>query len=76
MGTATQEDLGVAPNPPIITRAKLAHWRFSWDQRLARNARPATAPSLTITLHGLPPTFAQAYGFALFQVDETLTNAA
>src|SRR2546427_11505824 len=33
----------------IITRVQRAHWRFSWDQRLARNARPATAHSLTIT---------------------------
>ncbi len=39
----------------VFTRAQRAHWRFSWDQRLARNARPSDAPSLTVTLHGLPP---------------------
>jgi len=49
---------------PVITRAQRAHWRFSWQQRLARNARPSTAPPLTLTLHGLPATFAHAYGFA------------
>ena len=49
---------------PVITRAQRAHWCFSWQQRLARNARPSTAPPLTLTLHGLPATFAHAYGFA------------
>jgi hypothetical protein len=52
---------------PVITRAQRAHWRFSWQQRLARNARPSTAPPLTLTLHGLPATFASTYGFALLE---------
>jgi hypothetical protein len=39
-------------SPPVSTRAERAHWRISWEQRLARNARPPTAPSLEITLHG------------------------
>ncbi len=52
---------------PVITRAQRAHWRFSWEQRLAHNARPSTAPPLTLTLHGLPATFAHAYGFALLE---------
>ncbi|WP_220201044.1 hypothetical protein [Reticulibacter mediterranei] len=38
---------------------------LSWDQRLARNARPTDAPRLIITLHGLPATFASSFGFAL-----------
>jgi hypothetical protein len=47
------------------TRPQRAHWRLSWQERLARNARPASAPPVTITLHGLPTAFAQRYGFAL-----------
>jgi len=54
-----------AINAPVMTRATRAHWRLSWDQRLARNARPATARPLTVTIHGLPETFTHIYGFAL-----------
>ena len=49
----------------VLTRAARAHWRLSWQQRLARNARPADAPSLVVTLHGLPATFASSFGFDL-----------
>jgi len=35
---------------------------------LARNARPVTARPLTVTIHGLPDTFANIYGFALLAV--------
>ena len=52
---------------PVITRAQRAHWRFSWQQRLACNARPCNAPPLTLTIHGLPATFAHTYGIALLQ---------
>jgi len=51
----------------IITRAERAHWRLSWQQRLSRNARPATSPSVTVTLHGLPASFARTYGFDLLE---------
>jgi hypothetical protein len=47
------------------TRAQRAHWRLNWQQRLACNARSSDAPQLAITLHGLPATFAQFFGFAL-----------
>jgi hypothetical protein len=57
-----------ATNVSVITRAERAHWRLTWDQRLARNARPATAPLLTLTIHGLPATFATVYGFGLSAV--------
>ena len=53
------------PAEKIMTRAERAHWRLSWDQRLARNARPEDAPRLIVTLHGLPATFASAFGFDL-----------
>ncbi len=54
-----------APTEKILSRAERAHWRLSWDQRLSRNARPAHAPRLIVTLHGLPAPFAAAFGFDL-----------
>src|SRR6266581_5794669 len=71
----TAEHTGAIP-PPLITRAERAHWRFTWDQRLARNARPTTAPPLTLTIHGLPATFAHVYGFGLLTAEKGGTNAA
>jgi hypothetical protein len=47
------------------TRAQRAHWRLNWNERLACNARSSSAPPLSLTLHGLPATFAQFFGFAL-----------
>lgn len=49
--------------PDVLNRAQRAHWRLSWEQRLARNARLPTSPSLEVTIHGLPVSFAQAFGF-------------
>ena len=46
----------------VQTRAQRAHYRLSWPQRLTRNARPSSAPVLTITLHGLPAAFARSVG--------------
>jgi hypothetical protein len=57
--------LAQTPAEKILTRAERAHWRLSWDQRLARNTRPADAPQLIVTLHGLPATFASSFGFDL-----------
>jgi hypothetical protein len=45
----------------VLTRAQRAHWRLSWSERLARNARGAAAPPLEVTIHGLPPSFAHAF---------------
>ena len=45
-------------SPPILSRAQRAHYRFSWAERLARNARPPTASRPTITLFGVPDAFA------------------
>jgi hypothetical protein len=47
----------------VSTRAQRAHWRLSWEQRLARNARPSDASPLTVTLHGLSAPFARSFGF-------------
>jgi hypothetical protein len=52
----------------VLTRAARAHWRLSWEQRLARNARPSDAPQLFVTLHGLPATFASSFGFDLLAI--------
>jgi hypothetical protein len=49
----------------VLTRAQRAHWRFSWQERFARNQRSALAPLVTITLHGLPAIFASSFGFTL-----------
>jgi hypothetical protein len=49
----------------VLTRAVRAHYRLSWQERLARNASPSDAPTLTVTLHGLPSTFVASFGFAL-----------
>jgi hypothetical protein len=51
------------PSEAVLTRAERAHWRLSWEQRLARNALLADAPRLVVTLHGLPAPFASSFGF-------------
>lgn len=48
----------------VLTRAERAHWRMTWHQRVARNARSSTASSVTCLLHGLPASFAYDFGFA------------
>lgn len=67
--TESLATLGLSPATPplevILTRAQRAHWRLSWQQRLARNARPSDASLLAVTLHGLPVLFAQSLGFDL-----------
>ncbi|WP_157508238.1 hypothetical protein [Ktedonobacter racemifer] len=45
-----------------LTRERRAHYRLSWSQRLARNARPANAPRLGALLHGLPTHFFERFG--------------
>ena len=49
--------------PDVLPRAQRAHWRLSWEQRLARNARLPTSPPLEVTIHGLPVSFAHVFGF-------------
>jgi hypothetical protein len=59
---APPEDGSVSQASPVQTRAQRAHYRLSWLQRLARNARSASAPPLSITIYGLPPSLAEAVG--------------
>jgi hypothetical protein len=76
MQTIPIPDRAQVRDEPVITRAQRAHWRLSWEQRLVRNARPSTAPPLTLTLHGLPATFAHRYGFALLDAASPLIGEA
>jgi hypothetical protein len=63
-------DIGLAePSPPVqsssvrpLSRTERAHWRLSWKDRLARNARPKAASVVSITLFGIPNAFAATLG--------------
>jgi hypothetical protein len=44
------------------TRQQRAHYRMSWDQRLARNASSPLAPSVALHLFGIPAAFAASLG--------------
>jgi len=50
--------------PLPLSRAARAHYRLSWDERLARNARLPTADRVTIRLFGVPEDFAISLGLA------------
>jgi hypothetical protein len=49
---------------PTISRAKRAHSRLSWDERLARNARSLAEERITLTLFGIPDRLAAFLGLA------------
>lgn len=53
-----------AQSPPtrLISRAERAHYRLSWAERLARNARRSAAPDASIKLFGIPDAFATSFG--------------
>ncbi len=51
-----------ACQPAILSRAQRAHYRLSWQERLARNARAPTARGPIIKLYGVPDTFATFLG--------------
>lgn len=68
MGAPPPQDHISVTHEPVITRTQRAHWRLSWNERLARNARLSTAPALQVTIHGLPATLAKAFGFGLLNV--------
>lgn len=48
--------------PPVLTRDQRAHRRLSWSARLARNARPSSAPALGLRLYGVPAALAAYLG--------------
>lgn len=53
---------GPAPSAPILSRAERAHSRLSWEERLARNEAASTKSRCTITLFGVPESFARSLG--------------
>jgi hypothetical protein len=57
---ATAASTGLVDEPLPLSRAQRAHWRLSWQERLARNARAPTAAQVTIRLFGVPEDFATA----------------
>jgi hypothetical protein len=62
-----KETAPTAQSPPIrlISRAKRAHWRLSWAERLVCNARPKTAPEVLIKLFGISEAFTTALGLRI-----------
>ncbi len=61
----SEEDGSSSHDDHLQTRAERAHWRLSWQQRLARNVHPSLADALTVTIYGLPAAFAQYLGVSL-----------
>ena len=57
----------IAPtlSPAPLSRAQRAHYRLSWTERLACNARAPTAGQVTIRLFGVPQAFATWLGLAV-----------
>ncbi len=57
-----------ATSPPtagvILSRAQRAHFRLSWQERLAHNARTLASSQVTIKLFGIPESFAASPGLA------------
>ena len=52
----------VLPSP--LPRAQRAHYRLSWQERLARNARVSPSGQVTVRLFGVPEGFAASIGLA------------
>lgn len=75
MQLVRQQWVGVEIGPPAsgslaghvvpLSRAQRAHYRLTWPQRLARNARPPTAGQVTIRLCGIPQDVATSLGLAM-----------
>ena len=45
-----------------FTRRQRAHWRLSWEERLARNACCSLLPAVELHLFGIPTTLATSLG--------------
>ncbi|GHO97431.1 hypothetical protein KSF_074790 [Reticulibacter mediterranei] len=60
-----------ASSSPTISRAERAHYRLSWDERLARNARKDQAGLLTFKLFGIPERFANWLGLSVVGREQT-----
>ena len=62
MEPGSSANLTVKPSP--LSRAECAHYRLSWAERLARNARSPAAGQVMIRLFGVPEGFATSLGLA------------
>ncbi|WP_201364693.1 hypothetical protein [Dictyobacter formicarum] len=49
---------------PILSRAERAHTRLSGEDRLARNEKTLTSGRVSLTLFGVPASFATWLGLA------------
>jgi hypothetical protein len=49
-------------NVPLLSRAQRAHYRLSWAERLARNARASTEGPVRIKLFGVPEALSTFLG--------------
>jgi len=54
-----------SPRPAILSRTQRAHFRLSWQERLARNARAPATDRPTIMLYGIPDDFATFLGLKI-----------
>ena len=63
VGPPTSAGLAVKSAP--LSRAQRAHYRLSWAERQARNARPRSAGQVMIRLCGVPEGFATSLGLAI-----------
>jgi hypothetical protein len=54
-----------APLSFVLSRAQRAHYRLTFQERLARNGRSAMSSQVTITLFGVPDAFAAFLGLRI-----------
>jgi hypothetical protein len=59
-GLPVTSAMPLAPRP--LSRDQRAHRRLRWDERLARNARPVSAPPIRLKLYGIPLPLAAYLG--------------
>jgi hypothetical protein len=61
-----EQGLSAAPTlpPAPLSRAQRAHYRLTFQERLARNARVSTTGQVTVRLCGVPADFASSLGLA------------
>jgi hypothetical protein len=60
--------LVISKDGSLLTRQQRAHYRMSWDQRLARNACSPSVPSVELHLFGIPTAFAASLGLSSQQI--------
>jgi hypothetical protein len=66
MEVQVEHGLSACPTltPAPLSRVQRAHYRLSWQERLARNARLSTSGQVTVRLFGVPQDFATSLGLA------------